>query len=804
MQWTERPIKVLQARLLDEPLWRYPLLDCCGPDSVLVSQVNTAQHEVLEVAELFTGGFMRWTQGAVLLHHFQAPISIRWGLEIAADCVPIQKTMVPSLKVVDDEETLMALNPTDKNMAMILADINSSWWMRIFQQRPVNVWTVSAPCQPWSVAGREGGLSQEQGRIMLRLIDMAMIFQPRIVLFEQVAGFASHKDYPYILQAWKTAGYAVRWRATLELADIMPCNRNRHLMELILNSPNQAEVPLDRTWTCRRESSLNQVQGVFDLPWDHPSVQIPPAPVLQKYLSPDYMPKPRAAFPGTAAYSRVRDGTQTAGCFLAQYGSAHLLPHDLLTSKGLFGNLLSQGSLTRFFSPSEVASLHCTILPTLSVKNRRLAMRLVGNAIAVPHAAITLLKGCQELGFLLDVTPKQVVLQCMAMRLHNGNASLLPQGNDWVLCRTEDALRVLKDMVCLPELRPPPAIDSLLTPVQISTPVHSVVIWLSPSLPWQRAFQALGFPADMLDCAPVQSGSTILTITLPFTPLLPGSEDERSYVRDLGVMLVCTPNCTAIVPASSTLQLACLAALATEGLNAEDEPRYLARFSGHRISTMHSLPSLLLLLPEDKAPDIFALTAFRAFGSSAQVNVGDSRVTLHIPARHAFDVWRGWPLEHLTSLGWDTVFSPPLPDGMDDLHVVVSPLQGRAHITTPGLVTLLALSGLRSRLQCISESLASEASCLIEVQFVANNIWTGKLPQTFRTELIPTQWQDLACTLHLQSEARLYSGPHPLPQAVTSWELISGDVGPCLIRKTAASSFPSTRATPPGVAKRRL
>ena len=789
MQWAERPVKILQAVLLDEPLWRFPLIDCCGAETVLVSQVNTSTHEVLTVAELFTGGFMGWTQGAVVLHQFNAPISVRWGLEVAADCIPMQQTMVPGLQVVSNEADIQSLDASGGSMAMVVADVNRSWWLKMFQRRPVNTWTVSAPCQPWSVAGREGGLCHEMGRIMLRLVDLAAIYQPQLVLFEQVAGFASHRDYEYILNAWKEVGYVVTWRATLELADIMPCNRNRHLLVMSLKPSGSTIVPLTRTWGCKRTTDLNHVQAVLDLPWDYMSMHIPPAPVLQKYLDPAYMPKVQGAVPDDLFSYRVRAGSHTAGCFLAQYGHAHLLPHDLLASKGLFGSLVLQGHITRFFSSSEVASLHCTILPTLSNRNRRLAMRLVGNSIAVPHAAIAMLKGCHEMGLLLHVSPKQVVVKIMDMRLHNGNASLLPRGADWVMCRNDEVLTVLKDTVCCQALQSPPALETLLQPLVIATPHGHVQVWLSPALHWQQALQALGYPATMLLQAQPRQEQLNKVVPLPHAPLLPGTEDERAYVKSLGFIVVCTRYRVVILPTASVSHVFCLSTLATETLSMDDAPRYAARFSGCRLPDLQHLPPLVLLLPEDKDPDVFALDAFSCFGSSCEVQLEAGSVLIKVPARHAFDIWRGWPLDHLACLGWGVDFQPPLPDGTVDLTVHLWPLASRVAITPEGLLKTLAPAGLQSRLQCIQSSVTTNLACPVEVQVVAHTIWTGTLPLTFRAELMLQWWGDLARTLHLEPTVRLFSGPHPLPQSICPGDLASGHVAPCVRRRSGHVLF---------------
>ena len=418
MQWSNKPVKILQSRLLHDPICQCPVIDCTTGSSVLVSQVPVQCHEVLSIAELFSGGFMGWSQGAAVMHRLQAPVSVKWGLEKAIDTEPMQRIMQPDMRVVRNSADLKALDPACKTYAMVQGDIRDQWWLPMFQKFPVNTWTVSAPCQPWSFAGRESGLSSEVGKLMLHVADMAAAFEPDLVLFEQVTGFAFHRDSYRVLEAWRAAGFVVEWRATLELADILPCHRSRHLIVFARRSHVQPALRPDKSWGLLPKPTLATAHAVFDLPWSVAKAHIPSPAVLAKYLNPDCMPQSALkAFSCPEAY-RIRAPDQSAGCFLAQYSFAHELPGDLLASKGLFGSLVVQGEVTRFFSAAEISSLHGTVLPTLCCQDRRLAMRLLGNCIPVPHAAVTLLKGCQAKGHLLHTSVQDVVMQCLEQRLH--------------------------------------------------------------------------------------------------------------------------------------------------------------------------------------------------------------------------------------------------------------------------------------------------------------------------------------------------------------------------------------------------
>ena len=139
-----------------------------------------------------------------------------------------------------------------------------------------------------------------------------------------------------------------------------------------------------------------------------------PRPLLESSTDPTLQRQDPKSF-------RIKQGNQATSCFLAQYSFGHHLPHDLLTEKGLLGSLVEVQGLARFFAPAEIASLHGSIRPALCHKDRRLGMRLCGNSISVPHAAIALLKCCHTTGLALQIQT----------------------GSDWLFCPTQEVARHL-------------------------------------------------------------------------------------------------------------------------------------------------------------------------------------------------------------------------------------------------------------------------------------------------------------------------------------------------------------------------
>ena len=71
----------------------------------------------------------------------------------------------------------------------------------------LDVWCMSAPCQPCSQALTGQGLGSKDGRTLLHVLGLLEVFRVPAVCFEQVQGFAKHPQYPYLKAIWESLGY---------------------------------------------------------------------------------------------------------------------------------------------------------------------------------------------------------------------------------------------------------------------------------------------------------------------------------------------------------------------------------------------------------------------------------------------------------------------------------------------------------------------------------------------------------------------------------------------------------------------
>lgn len=95
---------------------------------------------------------------------------------------------------------------------------------------------------------------------------------------------------------------------------------------------------------------------------------------------------------------RITTGLRPLPNVMALQGSQHLLPSDLLVEKGLHAYLLNDGTNLRFITPIEISTAmgfpHSITLPAVFPD----AWKMVGNSLAVPHAALQCLRAHYILG----------------------------------------------------------------------------------------------------------------------------------------------------------------------------------------------------------------------------------------------------------------------------------------------------------------------------------------------------------------------------------------------------------------------
>lgn len=86
------------------------------------------------------------------------------------------------------------------------------------------------PCQPWSLAGKQGGLGDVRGKVFLKYIELIARKQPKFFLIENVKGLldeAFADVFNDMLQQLEVAGYDVSYKLLNAINYRVPQNRER-------------------------------------------------------------------------------------------------------------------------------------------------------------------------------------------------------------------------------------------------------------------------------------------------------------------------------------------------------------------------------------------------------------------------------------------------------------------------------------------------------------------------------------------------------------------------------------------------
>ena len=425
-------------RILNAPLvsgTTDPVIDTTMGSSVVSGNVVARADESVQVAELFSGGFLGWSQAVSILAHHRIPVHVRWMLDrepLSARGAAAQFDSVHNVWDVEDLPSAR-LSP---GPFFINADAFTDWWLGLLPHAATDMWCASPPCQPWSTAGSGQGLHCKEGQLMLRLAALLEVFQPKLCCVEQVEGFHKHRHFPLVQEAFTAAGYRQVWSRTVDLIDSAPESRRRFLVVLAREDvadscQNFRDLPV-----LPKRPTLGSFQCLPQLPLEmRTACQLAPA-VLAMYLDPHFLPPSRhAGRPISPVAYRVKDTSSRLNTIMAQYHCQHELPQASLERGGLLGCLYRDSEGLRFVAGAEVALVHCCFEPFFVPKEDRDLMRVIGNSLATPQAmsAVAYAVSClQPPGAKVD--PCEAILWSIGDRQKAGQVAFVPLRDGWVMC----------------------------------------------------------------------------------------------------------------------------------------------------------------------------------------------------------------------------------------------------------------------------------------------------------------------------------------------------------------------------------
>ena len=378
------------------------------------------------VFELFSGGFSGWTQAMRRLTELGHPFEHKAAIDIDQVCCETFCRSHGIERLIGPSDFTWGRDQLPPSL-MIHGDVSEHKWLHLLSNVLFDVGIMSPPCPAWSFATTLPGLLREDGRLSLHAWGVMSLIAPRVVVMEMVAGMKDHPHWPLVRQFIQWAGYSIRYSRTMNLAEMTPQQRSRLIL---IATRDHAEVqphicvPWPVTQRQTMESYLNIME--LDEPWlSHAKVD---PYVLQTYLDPAMLPKSvdqrgrqlKRTRKDVEEY-RIKHPHSVFGCIMSNYSFGHLLPSTALQHSGLYGTLLALPSGLRFLSVPEILISLTALMPCWLPSDHRDMVRMLGNAVAIPHALVGLTNALAFIFELSGVEIQELQIEAMSKRMTSQN-----------------------------------------------------------------------------------------------------------------------------------------------------------------------------------------------------------------------------------------------------------------------------------------------------------------------------------------------------------------------------------------------
>ena len=364
----------------------------------------------VRIAEFF-GGLAGWSYA---LHAFgvEPAVIIERDSKVASACAQAWQC-----DVIEPETFLeRALSGDVKESVIVCGCVTNSLIWQGLGIMNVAHGMASPPCQPWSGAGSERGMRSDDGKVFSDLLKMAGRLQMMSLMAENVPAIVSHGDFPGMIAGALLDGMKMVVSGVYSCQRVLPLYRDRWLATFC-----HCTVTFDPE-TVQRAQAFSLASGSLCFPMPGPSLlasdSVHPASTsdlrnhlllndaaLEMLKRSDLVPKWLASkinwsLDEPVLSARIVTPDMKMSGVMARYGSQHLLPIDLLLSKGLQTVVVKENGKIRFFCPWEILAALGFPSKVVIAADLTDAFQQVGNSISPIHAWIQLSKTHMLLGHL--------------------------------------------------------------------------------------------------------------------------------------------------------------------------------------------------------------------------------------------------------------------------------------------------------------------------------------------------------------------------------------------------------------------
>ena len=403
-----------------------------------------------DAVHLFCGAFGGWSQaikwmsrtklgivvGREIFIDYDRDVMECWAQKYGAKygTLPLGK-----IKIWDAALKVGLLGPID----------DRSWMHTLFTQ--VNlIQTASPPCVSWSRGGKKRGIQCTEGWAFVDSILNGFFTQACILTFECADEFRLHPESKLVCELLLFFGYKKIWEQVVTLHNLSDCFRTRWISAW--SRCDVPAVPIETVFMPKASTKHSWTSDIyrFDLP-DSMVEQLRLSPSeLAVYSNPEFLPaNKRTKKPQTKENTlelRTADARSPLPTLCASYSVQHCLQSTHLADRGIFAVLLKDEKHVSFVDPPRWISLLGATEKIILPSKVSVAFKIVGNAIAVPHALLGLLFAFQSThNTPLDIT--DTIRLCWNNRLTAPTSVILAGMDFWTLLPMQEYMNSIKACV---------------------------------------------------------------------------------------------------------------------------------------------------------------------------------------------------------------------------------------------------------------------------------------------------------------------------------------------------------------------
>ena len=357
--------------------------------------------EVIRFADFFSGGFCGWSQAASVMSVHNYEFEFIFGIDnndkVAKSFSKFHKDASIMSSYAECVKQFQFEKGMDVSTSMLFhCDFNEGWWMQFASATAIDILCMSCPCPAWTFPNFQAektGVLREDGMLTVEAIRRACILEVPVILFENVMTMTTHPHFPVIKMVLEYYDYVIVWEKCLNLSDICPQNRVRFLA-LIVNKSIEfmAENVPFTTWPSVQKPTLASFGAICEVTEEMQQFVMVSQTAMGRFRSPHNLPsseykKTRL----TLDDYRLRGPGDTFATIMAAYSTQGEMAQERIDRGGLYGSLLSEDKTwekARYISVAEAVILMGGVNPLHLPLERADHFKIVGNAIAVPHALV--------------------------------------------------------------------------------------------------------------------------------------------------------------------------------------------------------------------------------------------------------------------------------------------------------------------------------------------------------------------------------------------------------------------------------